>query len=136
MRILLLVLCLLMFGCTVGKRYEHGTLTCGNCRRVIYDGDIEIHSNGFRWPVGSINHCPAWDINCVSEFRDDTPHKSYWGYDAGRKDALEFRYHKEFDPKIHHPAYVEGYKKGYKEVIDVRREGTKGEDNEPQLRKD
>ncbi len=97
-------------------------LQCGNCRRVIYDGPAYVDRNGIKWPIGDWHNCPAWDINCVSRFdsKRDEEHKGYWGNQDGRKDALDFKYHREFDPKIHHPAYVEGYKKGYKEVMDVR----------------
>jgi hypothetical protein len=112
------------------------TLRCQNCNRAIYEGPMIHYSNGFVWPAGHINHCKAWDINCVSvdEYRVefDKRHKTHWGYEAGRKDALEFRYHEEFDSKVYHHWYVEGYKKGYKEVIEVRRAGTsKEEENEP-----
>ena len=120
------LICLLLVGCAEIERPTI-QLQCGNCSRTIYDGPAEVR-NGCKWPIGPINHCKPWDINCVSQWRDDAPHKHHWGYDAGRKDALEFRYHKEFDPEVYHPFYVEGYKKGYKEVIDVRREGTAKED--------
>lgn len=120
MRLFAVLLLVLVVGCQTYPYYEHGQARCGNCRRVVYDGDFQVERNGFRWPVGSINHCKSWDINCVSEWRDDTEHKSYFGYQDGRKDALEFRYEKEMDPKTHHAAYIENYKKGYKEVIDVR----------------
>ncbi len=119
--------CLLLVGCGEKETYEDGKLTCGICNRVVYDGKIKVYSNGFRWPVGTINHCKPDDINCNSEI--DSEHSNRWhsqlGYKYGRQDALEFRYPKEFDPKVHHPLYVEAYKKGYKEVIDVRLEGTK-----------
>jgi hypothetical protein len=50
----------------------------------------------------------------------DKEYKTYWGYEHGRKDALDFKYERTFDPKTHHEIYIESYKKGYKEVIDVR----------------
>lgn len=117
------LLCLLFIvGCNKGITYERKQLRCGMCDRVIYDGDFEIHPNGFEWPVGEYHHCPPWDINCVStripEFTKE--YKTQMGYKDGRKDALEFKYHMKFDPKIHHPYYIEAYNKGYKEVIDVR----------------
>jgi hypothetical protein len=117
---------LVIIGCKKEK-YEYGRkLLCSNCKRVIYDGPFEIDRNGIPWPVGQINHCTDWDINCVSELlpEQDRQRKYYFGYEHGRKDALEFRYEKEMDPKVYHPIYIEAYKKGYKEVQDVRRDGT------------
>lgn len=120
----LLLVCLVLIGCQKGVTYEHGTLHCPNCNRVIYDGDFRVEPNGFTWPVGEWHHCPVWDITCIpsSEYRRefDREMKTHWGYEHGRTDALELKYHKEFDPKVHHPLYVEHYKRGYKEVIDVR----------------
>lgn len=117
----ILVFCVLV-GCSKEKQYQNIQLRCGACRRIIYDGPGKVDLNGARWPIGSINHCSAWDINCVSELMPENSVKraAYFGYVAGRKDALEFRYEKEMDPKTHHAAYIEDYKKGYKEVIDVR----------------
>jgi len=126
-KILLILVCLV--GCAKENKYEYGrTLQCGNCRRVVYDGPFEIDRNGQPWPVGPINHCKAWDINCVCAHESpefDRERKSYFGYKHGRDDALAFKYEKEMDSKVYHPLYVENYKKGYKEVQDVRRDGTK-----------
>lgn len=114
---------ILLFSAIIGcqKINTTGRLLCGNCGRVIYEGEFEGDPKAFRWPVGQINHCKDWDINCVSEFSErDYKHKFYWGYEAGRKSALNFYYYDTFDNKTHHAAYIEGYNKGYKEVIDVR----------------
>lgn len=112
-----LILMLFILGCV--EKQVNIKVSCGNCRRIVYDGPAEVDSNGQKWPIGVIEYCKPWDINCVSNQKYDIEYKSEWGYQAGRKDALEFYYKKEMDPKTHHFAYIEGYNRGYKEVIDV-----------------
>lgn len=109
----------LVVGCSK-EQSETIQLRCGACNRVVYDGPAEVDRNGIKWPVGQINHCKPWDINCVSRFDPKNERAVHWGYEDGRKDALNFYYEKTFDSETHHVRYIEGYKKGYKEIIDVR----------------
>ncbi len=56
---------LLLLSCSKPDyRITHGTLTCGNCGRVVYSGDMRYYPNGFFEPVGKINHCKQDDPLC------------------------------------------------------------------------
>jgi hypothetical protein len=111
------LLVLVLLGCSDEPvSYSHGRLTCGVCKRTVYEGKMNHYKNGFYWPAGEIQHHKPWDKECVREDDPKNERARSIGEDTGYNDACKGKPHPIFDESYCEP-YRLGYEKGWMQGV-------------------